>query len=86
MGGMGPGQDPFHRPHAPHFDKQGHERTHRKQDERKARRSGPPIPEVDKGPSFGFACVVAGMLFCAGYVPYIWQGGWSDPKQRSSRS
>ncbi|KAL2113812.1 hypothetical protein VUR80DRAFT_2204 [Thermomyces stellatus] len=86
MGGMGFGQDPFHRAHAPHFDRHSHERTHRRQDERRASRAAPPGPEGDKGGSFGFALVIGGMLFCAGYVPYVFHGGLSEPKSRQSRS
>jgi len=36
---MGPGQDPFgHRDDVPHFDRDAHERTHRRGDERRAAR------------------------------------------------
>lgn len=36
---MGPGSDPFgHREEVPHFDKEGHTRTHRRQDERRYQR------------------------------------------------
>ena len=41
-GGMGPGQDPFMHAYSPnqtpHFDKEGHERTHRRVDEIRERR------------------------------------------------
>lgn len=82
MGGMGPGQDPFgHRNEdVPHFDREAHERTQRRADERRARRragladdAGGPV-----GPAAGVAggfLGICGILALSVLVPYLIMGG-----------
>ncbi len=71
MGGMGPGQDPFgHRDDVPHFDRVAHERTHRRADERRARRraaaarSDRPVRLDDSGLITSFV-IISGVVVSA---------------------
>lgn len=82
MGGMGPGQDPYgHKEDVPHFDRESHERTQRRADERRARRrrAGPgerePFSDTERGVAEGFF-VISGVLVAAVLLPYIALGGW----------
>lgn len=85
-GGMGYGQDPFHRPHAPHFDKAAHERTHRMQDQRRARRGGDEPPaQGEQGAGFGFALVVFAILGSTGFIPWVLLGGLNEPRPRKAK-
>jgi len=80
MGGMGPGQDPYgHKEDVPHFDRESHERTQQRGDERRARRrragGGEPFPDTERGVAEGFF-VISGVLVAAVLLPYIALGGW----------
>ncbi|KAM7183800.1 DnaJ subfamily A member 3, mitochondrial [Naviculisporaceae sp. PSN 640] len=90
-GGMGPGQ----RPHpqynwfgntgdaAPHFDKEGHERTHRRADERRAtkkRRKGAPGEEGAEEGDWGRLMVVSGALVFAMAGPALLIWTWDSFK------
>ncbi|TPX12246.1 uncharacterized protein E0L32_007132 [Thyridium curvatum] len=93
MGGMGPGQDPFgHREDVPHFDKEAHERTHRRADERRARRMAGMDSEIQ--PEAGMAgsfLAICGVLLTSVLVPFTLLGGWrstkadGDDKKRSTK-
>ncbi|KAK3942296.1 chaperone protein DnaJ [Diplogelasinospora grovesii] len=78
-GGMGPGSTPNHHPdafHTPHFDRDSHERTHQRNDERMARRRAEReriLPETGTLASF---FVVSGILVVAVLGPYLIFGGW----------
>lgn len=84
MGGMGPGQDPYgHKDDVPHFDHKSHERTHRRGDERRARRrrDGEPFPGSETGVA-GMFFVVSGVLLTAVLLPYLAVGGWRQVKRQ----
>jgi curved DNA-binding protein CbpA len=63
-GGMGPGQDPFgHRDEVPHFDQEGHTKTHRREDQRRAWRARGLRPTVKPEPGlFSGFWIVTGVL------------------------
>ncbi|PKS07777.1 hypothetical protein jhhlp_006385 [Lomentospora prolificans] len=74
VGGMGPGQDPFgHKEHVPHFDTVSHERTHKRQDQRRAsRRAADESPLGGDGSSpVAFVFIVSGILVVASLVPLL---------------
>lgn len=86
-GGMGPGQRPYPQHNwfggddSPHFDKEGHARTHRRADERRATkkiRKGAPGEEGDEEGDWGRLMVVSGVLVFAMVGPacLIWSWGW----------
>ena len=89
MGGMGPGQDPFgHREEVRHFDKASHEKTHRWQDERRARRRTDGPVDVDEQLSgFSHFLVVSGILLSTVVVPILLFGGQMvTPREKKNRS
>ncbi len=67
---MGPGQHPFgHRNAVPHFDKVAHERTHRRGDERRAKRraaakAGRPVG-LDDGSLITSFVIISGVMVSA---------------------
>ena len=78
VGGMGPGQDPYgRREEVPHFDREAHERTQRRVDERRARRMAG--RGVTIGPDTGIAAgffLVSGAIVAAVFFPFLAFGGW----------
>lgn len=61
---MGPGQDPFgHTDDVPHFDREGHLRTHEKHARRKQRRA--PDELIPDGPTSG---LLVNFLFVGGVI------------------
>ncbi|KAL1872628.1 hypothetical protein VTK73DRAFT_1432 [Phialemonium thermophilum] len=84
-GGMGPGQNPYgHTEDVPYFDREAHLRTHRRDDERRARRMaerGFPVgPETSVLTNFVFITTIllSGVLF-----PFIAFGGWRKSKDKA---
>ena len=94
-GGMGPGDDPFgHHDDVPHFDRRGHHRTQKREDERRWQRSHRSRralddediefePQMSIGTHF---VVVIGLLVVSFMVPAIYlQYGRSKRKSREIR-
>ncbi|CVL11443.1 uncharacterized protein FPRN_07853 [Fusarium proliferatum] len=78
-GGMGPGDDPFgHQNDVPHFDKAGHTRTHRREDQRrKDRRQRSAMGDDDIGfeaqtTTTGHFIIISGILATAILAPLIY--------------
>jgi curved DNA-binding protein CbpA len=75
-GGMGPGADPFgHHDEVPHFDKEGHTRTHVRQDHRRShrgKRSGDGIEFEPQMSIAGHFFVVSGILAATIFAPYLY--------------
>ena len=93
-GGMGPGQNPWRARgdfagDTPHWDRDAHERTQRRHDERRARRrmaDGGVIFQGADNPVMGFF-VISGVLAMTVLGPYFVFGMWtgSDKKKRDGR-
>lgn len=75
---MGPGSDPFgHADEVPHFDKTGHTKTHRRQDERRWQRAKRAVgdDDIEFEPQMsltGHFFVVAGILGVTFLAPLIY--------------
>ena len=97
-GGMRPEQNPYQGmgtwgDDVPHFDREAHERTQRRHDERRARRmaaSRGPNPFGEDGGGMGDFAVVASVLVTVILGPYIigklWFGSDRQKRERESRS
>jgi curved DNA-binding protein CbpA len=93
-GGMGPGQDPFHRGDVPHFDRESHEKTQRNTEAHRTRswrmrmggRDRIEI-ETDRGPG-GMFFVIGGVLLISFMGPYLFSRSWSEKgkKRGTARS
>jgi hypothetical protein len=89
---MGPGQDPFgHRDDVPHFDRAMHERTQRRQDQRRATKIGGHEVSIGRQESpVGSFFAVTGLLLAAFLVPYtiarmIGHGGEKPGKEKTAK-
>ncbi|KAI0134221.1 hypothetical protein BJ170DRAFT_191022 [Xylariales sp. AK1849] len=85
-GGMGPGQDPFrHRDDVPHFDREGHERTGRRTEERRWRRmrvDGEDVRvESERGPT-GMFLVIGGVLALSFLGPLALSRAWNSGREK----
>ncbi|KAK1828344.1 hypothetical protein QBC39DRAFT_313109 [Podospora conica] len=80
-GGMGPGQNPWrarndHDRDVPHWDREAHERTQRRHDERRARRMASRVrSQAEENPFVSFF-IVSGVLAAGVLGPYILIGMW----------
>ena len=86
-GGMGPGQDPFgHRDDVPHFDKQSHEKTGQRIDQRRAQRMAGQGVEIGPEPTMaGSFFVIIGVLGLAIGFPILLLGGWGSKKSKDRK-
>ncbi|KAK0754700.1 hypothetical protein B0T18DRAFT_425049 [Schizothecium vesticola] len=91
-GGMGPGQNPWrarndHDRDVPHWDREAHERTQRRHDERRARRMASRVRfQGGENPFVGFF-IVSGVLAAGLLGPYILIGMWmADGKGKDKKA
>ncbi|XEV00411.1 hypothetical protein FSHL1_005698 [Fusarium sambucinum] len=91
-GGMGPGDDPFgHQNNVPHFDKEGHTRTHRREDERRKERwqkraMGDDDIEFEPQTSItGHFIIISGILATTLLAPLIYIQFMSIGQQKKER-
>lgn len=77
-GGMGPGDDPFgHQEEVPHFDKAGHTRTHRREDQRRKERQRRAVGDDDiefepQASITGHFFIISGILAATVLAPLIY--------------
>lgn len=87
-GGGGGGSSRHIRDDVPHFDSFSHERTHMRQEQRRARRrmdKGEVHDESDEGsagPSFGSVLVIGGVLAAGGLIPLLISRVFGSSPQR----
>lgn len=91
-GGMGPGQNRWrarndHDRDVPHWDREGHERTQRRHDERRARRMAARVRfQGEENPFVGFF-IVSGVLAAGLLGPYVLIGMWmADGKGKEKKT
>lgn len=91
-GGMGPGQNPWrarndHDRDVPHWDREAHERTQRRHDERRARRMAARVRfQGEENPFVGFL-IVSGVLAAGLLGPYVLIGMWmADGKGKDKKT
>ena len=86
---MGPGSDPFgHHEEVPHFDKQGHKKTHETEDQRRWQRQKRAVdedgvefePQTSLGAHFA---IVLGILGATVLVPVMYLNNLSGKKKKS---
>ncbi|KAI5927151.1 hypothetical protein F4810DRAFT_652589 [Camillea tinctor] len=79
VGGMGPGQDPFgHRDEVPHFDREAHERTGRRVEQRRAGSgSGGAAQRQEVDRDGGMFFVVGGIVLLSFFGPWAVSRLWS---------
>ena len=92
-GGMGPGDDPFgHQNDVPHFDREGHTRTHRREDERRKdrrhkRAMGDDDIEFEPQTSItGHFIIISGILATTILAPLIYIQFMSIGRQKKEKS
>ncbi|WKT44524.1 Glycoside hydrolase family 47 [Fusarium oxysporum f. sp. vasinfectum] len=92
-GGMGPGDDPFgHQNDVPHFDKAGHTRTHRREDQRrKDRRQRRAMGDDDIGFEHqatitGHFIIISGILATAILAPLVYIQFMSIGQRKKNKS
>jgi curved DNA-binding protein CbpA len=89
FGGMGPGSDPYgHHGEVPHFDKETHTRTHRRQDERRAaRRRAVGDDDIEFEPQTSLAghfFIVSGILIVTILSPLLYLQFARDNRKKKS--
>ena len=88
---MGPGQNPWHArddwdKDVRHWDREAHERTQRRYDERRARRvmASRSLFQAEENPVVGFL-MVSGILVVAVLGPYMLIGLWLGNSEKASK-
>ncbi|KAF4454902.1 Chaperone 2 [Fusarium albosuccineum] len=90
-GGMGPGDDPFgHHQEVPHFDKAGHTRTHRREDQRRKDRQRRAMGDDDiefepQTSIMGHFFIISGILAATILAPLVYVQFMRLGRQRRDR-
>ncbi|KAM5352321.1 hypothetical protein ACJ41O_005044 [Fusarium nematophilum] len=91
-GGMGPGDDPFgHQEEVPHFDKAGHTRTHRREDQRRKERQRRAVGDDDiefepQTSIAGHFFIISGILAATILAPLVYIQVMRFGRQKKDRN